>query len=96
MVVTICQIELDLPGITSLKQKRSSLKSLAAGVHKRFNVAAAEVDLNDVWQSSTLGVAVVSNSSVHAEQVIEKLIRWIESHRPDVTVVDWHVESLHV
>lgn len=96
MVISTCQIELDLPGMGSLKQKRSSLKSLAARLHREFNVSAAEVGLHDVWQSSTLGVAVVSTGADHGERVLENAVRWIEAHRPDVTVIDYHIESLHM
>lgn len=95
MVVATCVIELDLPGIGSLKQKRSCLKSLVARLHRNFNVSAAEVDLHDVWQSSSVGVSVVSNSAVHAERVLQNMIVWIEQNRPDVTVVDYHIEVIH-
>ena len=96
MIVGTCQIELDMPGIRSLKQKRSCLRGLTAQLHKKFNVAAAEVALHDVWQSSTLGVSAVSTSSDHAEQVLDSVLRWIEHYRPDVTIVDYHMESIHL
>ncbi len=95
MVVATCLIELDLPGIGSLKQKRSCLKSLVTRLHRTFNVSAAEVDLHDVWQSSSVGVSVVSNSAVHAERVLQNMIVWIEQNRPDVMVVDYHIEVIH-
>lgn len=95
MVVATCVIELDLPGIGSLKQKRSCLKSLVTRLHRTFNVSAAEVDLHDVWQSSSVGVSVVSNSAVRAERVLQNMIVWIEQNRPDVTVVDYHIEVIH-
>lgn len=95
MIVATCQIELDIPGMTSLKQKRSVIKSLVNQVHRKFNVSAAEVGLNDVWQSGVLGVVVASNNAVHAEHVVENVVRWIEEYRPDVMVVDYHIESMH-
>lgn len=95
MIIGTCRIELDLPGIHSLKQKRRCIKSLKARLHKEFNVSVAEVDLHDVWQSSTMGVAVVSNASHHAEAVLNNLVSWIEQYRPDVMVVDWDVEITH-
>lgn len=88
-------IELTLPGIASLKQKRSVIKGLKARLHRQFNVSCGEVDLHDVWQSATLGVAVVSTSPAHAEQVLNNVARWIERHRPDVTVVAHHVEVVN-
>jgi len=96
MVVAVCQIELTLPGVNSLKQKRSVLKGLMAGLHKKFHVAAAEVDLHNVWQSSTIGLAAVSTSAGHAEQVLENAVRWIEEYRPDLEIVDYAIEAIHV
>ncbi len=49
-----------------------------------------------MWQSSTLGLAVVSTSADHGEHVLENAVRWIEEHRPDVTVIDYQIESVHV
>lgn len=92
MVIGVGVIELNLPGSGSLKDKRRILKSLKARLHKEFNVSCAEVDLHDVWQSATLGVAVVSTRSAHAEQVIEAVVAWIEQYRPDVDVVGHTVE----
>ncbi len=93
MVVGTGVIELNLPGIRSLKQKRSVLKGLIARLHKTFNVSCAEVGLHDVWQSAALGVAVVSTSGVHAEDVLQNVIGWIEDNRPDLIVVG---ESLEI
>jgi uncharacterized protein len=94
MVIGACTIELDLPGLGSLKEKRSVLKSLLARLHKEFHVSAAEVDLHDAWQSSTIGVAVVSTSAVHAQNLLGNLVRWIETYRPDLEVVDHYVEVI--
>lgn len=94
MIVGVCRIELTLPAIGSLKQKRSCLKGLNAQIHKKFHVAAAEVDLHDVWQSSTLGVVAVSTSAGHAESVLENVVYWIEDNRPDVEIMDYYVETM--
>ena len=94
MVIGSSVIELDLPGIGSLKEKRSVLKGLIARVHKQFNVSCAEVDMNDVWHSAALGVAVMSNSATHAQNVLENVVKWIEHNRPDVMVVDYSVEII--
>lgn len=96
MIIGSCIIELSLPGVSSLKEKRGLLKHLIAQLHRKFHVALAEVDLHDVWQSSTLGAAVVSTSGIHAEQVLDNVVAWIEHHRPDLDVIDHHVEIIHV
>jgi uncharacterized protein YlxP (DUF503 family) len=94
MVIGACTIELDLPGMESLKQKRSLLKSLIARLHKEFNVTAAEVDLHDVWQATTLGVATISTSAIHANNLLNNLVHWLEVNRPDLEVVDHYIELI--
>jgi hypothetical protein len=96
MVIVAATIELDLPGVASLKEKRSILKSLIARLHHTFNIAVAEVALHDAWQSATLGVAIVSTQAGHAESVLENALRWIERNRPDVEIIDHTLEVIHV
>ncbi len=40
------------------------------------------------------GIAVVSNSSAHAERLLERVIYWIERNRPDLYVVDYQIEVI--
>ena len=94
MVIGVCVIELYLPGTSSLKRKRSTLKGLMARLHREFNVSCAELDHHDVWQSAQLGVAVISNGGAHVERLLENVVRWIERNRPDVSIVDYTVELI--
>lgn len=94
MIVGTCQIKLYLPAVHSLKEKRGIMKSLVAQVGKQFNAAVAEVDLNDLWQSATLGISVVSNNAVHAQHMLENITTWIEQHRPDLDVIDHRIETI--
>jgi uncharacterized protein YlxP (DUF503 family) len=95
MVIVAATIDLYLPGVSSLKEKRAILKSLIARLHNTFNVAVAEVDLHDVWQSAALGVAIVSTAAPHAESVLENILHWIEHNRPDVNIEDHTLEVIH-
>jgi hypothetical protein len=38
MIIGVCTIELHLPGVGSLKQKRSIMKPLLARLHNSFNI----------------------------------------------------------
>lgn len=93
-IVGLCTIDFHLPGITSLKEKRRILKSMLARMHKTFNVSAAEVDYQDQWQSSVIAFAVVSNSSKHVNQVVNKAVLWIESHYPEAMIINQQLEVL--
>jgi uncharacterized protein YlxP (DUF503 family) len=94
MIIGTCVVELYLPGNGSLKGKRSILKPLLLRLRKEFNLAAAEVDYHDVWQSAQIALVSVSTDAGHVQKMLERAVQWIESHRPDLTVVDWRIELL--
>jgi uncharacterized protein YlxP (DUF503 family) len=94
MIIGVCTIELSLPGIASLKGKRGIIKSMTARLRNSFNVSVAELDNNDLWQSATLGVACISNSSDYAHGLLSKVIQWVEDSHYDVEIVDYDIELL--
>jgi uncharacterized protein YlxP (DUF503 family) len=94
MIVGVCRVELYLPGNGSLKEKRRQLKPLISRLRKEFNLSVAEVDLNDTWQSSVIGLVTVSNDVGRVQSLLEKTVQWIEFNRPDLQVVDWEIEVL--
>jgi hypothetical protein len=93
-IVGLCTIEFYLGGLSSLKEKRSVLKSMLARMHNTFNVSAAEVDYHDSWQSAVIALAAVSNSTAHVHQVIENVLKWVETHYPEAVIVKHNVEVL--
>ncbi|MFQ3535567.1 MAG: DUF503 domain-containing protein [Aggregatilineales bacterium] len=94
MFIGICIIELHLPSVTSLKEKRGIIKTILARLHREFNVSAAEVGLHDVWQSASIGVAAVSTSAAHASSLLENTLSWLEHNRPDLDTVAHSIEIL--
>lgn len=95
MIVGVSQITLHLPGCHSLKEKRQVIKSIMARVRQRFEVAIAEVDEQDLWQIAKLGVSCVSNSSQRSDEILARVLRYIEETRPDIQVTDSEVEIIN-
>ncbi len=91
MIIGACEITLHLPESHSLKDKRQIIRSVMARVRNQFEVAIAEVEDQDLWQSAKLGVSCVSNSKQHANEILEHVQRYIEETRPDV--IFSHVEK---
>lgn len=91
--VALGLIELHLPDVASLKDKRHVLKGLKEKVRARFEVSVAEVDHQDVWQRATLAVAYVSADARHANTVISKAMDFIEENVAG-RVLDTFVEIL--
>jgi len=94
MHIGVCHIILRLPENHSLKGKRQVVKSIVARLQNQFNVSAAEVDDNDVWQIAGIGVCCISNDSRHADQMLASVVEWIERNRPDVELVDYETEII--
>lgn len=92
MVIAACRLTLHLPGCASLKQKRGLLKPLLARLHREFNIAAAEVDQQDVWQSAELALVAVANQAPPVQSKLQHIVNWIERNRPEVEVVDARFE----
>ncbi len=95
MNVGALRVRLRLPENHSLKGKRKILKSITSQVSNRFNVSIAEVDDQDLWQLVTLGVSCVSNDGRHANEVLSRVMDFIESIRSDAEVLDYEIEILH-
>ena len=87
MHVLATRFELRFPTCRSLKEKRSLLRPLLEGGRHRFKVSIAEVDHQDAWQRSAVGVAVVSDSSTLAEQITDDIERFVWSF-PELEVLD--------
>ena len=94
MVIGACRVELHLPGNGSLKGKRSILKPLLSRLRREFNLATAEVAHNDAWQSAEIAFVTVANDPGRVHALLERTVRWIETHHPEVQVVDWEIEVL--
>ncbi len=86
MIVGVLDIELFIPSSTSLKAKRSVIKSLKDRLTNGFNISVAEVGYADKWQRCALGVAVLSNEKTQAERVLSKvLLKIYEEYRVEIT-----------
>lgn len=92
MLVGACRITLHLPASQSLKDKRSTVKSVLARLHREMHVAAAEVGTLDLWQIATIGVVCVSNSVAHTDEVLAKAVRFVEHAAPDAELTDFETE----
>lgn len=93
MIVGIMDVHLRLPSARSLKDKRQIIKSLLARLRSRFGVAAAEIDLNDIWQRARLGIACVAGTEFQARKILKAIERDIEAN-PEAEVLEITAESI--
>ena len=74
MSVGLLTLELHLAEAQSLKDKRQVLRSLKDRLRAHFNVAVAELDFQDTWQRSVIGVVTLANEDRHVEETLQRVL----------------------
>lgn len=95
MVMGVLQLELLIAGSGSLKAKRKVIKSIIAKVRNRFNVAAAEVGDNDLWNKSLLGFGFIGNDRNFINSSMDHVLNFIESMQV-AEIIDQHMEIINL
>ncbi len=78
MIVSMFQIIFEIPDVDNIKEKRRVILSMKDKIRQRFDVSIAEVDLQDSLSFAQIGAALVSNSKVYGESVMNKILSFIE------------------
>jgi uncharacterized protein YlxP (DUF503 family) len=92
MSLGLLMLTVELPGCSSLKEKRSRLKPLLARLHREFNVSAAEIDRLDAWSEAVLACALVSNDPAHTQRCLQEVLHWLEKNWQDVSLIEDRLE----
>ncbi len=96
MNVGVCKVSLRIPENMSLKGKRQVIKSITSKVQNKFNVAVAEVGNNDIWQAAIIGIACLSNNKRHTNEVLSRVVNFIEAGRFDIELLDYEIEIIDI
>ena len=80
MTVLSANLTFHIPHAASLKDKRQVRRSLIDKTRQSFNVSVAEIDMQDMHQTLTIGVAVVSGEIAHAQHSLDEIVRFMEEH----------------
>jgi uncharacterized protein YlxP (DUF503 family) len=82
VVVGVLTAEFLLPESSTLKDKRSVVKSMIQRCGQRFRASAAEVGLQDDARRALVAVAVVSASPRHVDEVLQAALAFMEGNYP--------------
>jgi hypothetical protein len=93
MIVGILWIDVRLGSSNSLKDKRRIIKSLTSRIISNFNVSVSEVNCQDLWQRSQLGVAFLTTKVRFAQGVLAKIMDLVEREK-DITLIDSKIEII--
>lgn len=87
------RVELLIPWSHSLKDKRRPVKSLLEKLRAKFQVAAAEVDAQDLHQRAVLGIGLVAADGGNLAERM-RAVREFLHQNPDCQVLDIREESM--
>jgi len=79
MIVGVMTAQLAMQGITSLKAKRSIVKSLIGRLKSRFNISISEVDHQDSKASAVIAIAIVTNDSQFIDRQFDAIITFMRN-----------------
>ena len=80
--VAILVVHLHFPDNGSLKGKRKELQSVKAQLHRRFGAAVSETDHHDLWQRSTLTLALTAATATGVDECADRVERWLDGQFP--------------
>ena len=75
MPVGLLTLDIHIPESRSLKDKRQVLRSLKDRLRRRFNVAVAELEHQDVWQHAVVGIVTLADQPGFVEQSLRSVLR---------------------
>lgn len=81
-------LTLHLPGVNSLKAKRSTLKPLLLKLRKAFNVSAAEIGMQDQWQDAQIQIVAVGENARIMDATMQQIYKFCQINWPDIVIAD--------
>ena len=94
MVYAVMVLDMKLSGCRSLKEKRSILKPLIYKLHKEYNVSAAEVDKNDIWNETIIACALISNQKQAAESNLARIPDFLFKYFNEIEILSHSIQFL--
>jgi uncharacterized protein len=77
---------------TSLKEKRAVLQRILTRLKQKYNISAAEIDYQNVWQRTKIGMVAISSNRIITETELQNAIKMIDSFpeiERTITTFEW-------
>ena len=78
--------------VQSLKEKRAVLRRVVTRLKQKYNISVAEVDYQNVWQRTKLGIVAITAERTATEQELHRSLQFIDSFpeiERTVTTFEW-------
>ncbi|NLY80604.1 MAG: DUF503 domain-containing protein [Lysinibacillus sp.] len=79
-MIVYVEVEFLIPDSHSLKEKRAVLQRMITRTKQKFNVSVAEIDHQNVWQRTRIGIVTVASSTTVADREIDQVLYFLQSN----------------
>ena len=93
--VGVARLELHIPRARSLKEKRSSTRSLIERIRNRHKVLVIEVDHQDLYQRAEFAISALSTDPVDLDSRMGRVERTIHENWSG-NILNWDVEIIQL
>lgn len=73
MIIGLLTLDIHLPYSHSLKEKRKRMLRVKDRLKNKYNVAFAELDFQDKWQRTRIGIVTLNSQKKIIEQMFQKI-----------------------
>ena len=80
MVIAVLRVDFYIHGATSLKDKRMVIRGIKDRISKKFNVSIAELDYQDKWQRTQIGIVQVGSDYGYVEKTMNSIFNILDSN----------------
>jgi uncharacterized protein YlxP (DUF503 family) len=80
MIIGLLTLEIYLPYSHSLKEKRKTLNMIRDRLKRKYNIAFAELDYQNKWQRSKVGLVTLNTQKGMVEKVFQKIVEQVEEN----------------
>ena len=93
MHIGVLQFTLQIPYATSLKDKRSVIKSMRERLRRSYNISIAEIDDQDEWTLATLGITAAGSDIPQVNSLLDRILNTLQDWR-DTSLADHRMEII--
>jgi uncharacterized protein len=94
MTVGLLTLHVSLSDCRTLKQKRSRVRPILARLHREFNIAAAETDLQNLHREAEIQCAALSTNNREVQSLLQHIVDFFAENWPDIEILQYRIECI--